>query len=155
MSCADCGCLVEAGVRVSTCDGPGCCCTALPTSDALERMAAQLRSAFDARDMTTFGALLAEDAVWGDDDAPNTCRSRAEVVATFQRLITDGVGGEVADLKTGPAGILCHLHIHWPEPGSRRGRDEVFHLYRVHDGRIVEIRPYDDREAAENALSVV
>ncbi|MDA8309156.1 MAG: nuclear transport factor 2 family protein [Actinomycetota bacterium] len=118
-------------------------------------MAAQLRSAFDARDMTTFGALLAEDAVWGDDDAPNTCRSRAEVVATFQRLITDGVGGEVADLKTGPAGILCHLHIHWPEPGSRRGRDEVFHLYRVHDGRIVEIRPYDDREAAENALSVV
>ena len=155
MTCADCGCLVEAGIRVSTCDGPSCCCLALPTREALEGMAAQLRDSFEAQDMTAFGALLAEDARWGDDDAPNKCRSRADVVATFERLIGDGVAGEVADLKTGPAGILCHLRIHWPDPATRPGRDEVFHLYRVHDGRIIEIRPYDDREAGETALSVV
>lgn len=155
MTCADCGCLVEAGVRVSTCDGRNCCCRALPTRGTLEGIAAQLRGAFEARDMTAFGALLAEDARWGDDDAPNKCRSRAEVVATFQRLIADGVVGEVADLKTGPAGILCRLRIHWPDSGSRSGRDEVFHLYLVDDGRIIEIRPYDDRDAGETALSVV
>ena len=118
-------------------------------------MAVQIRGAFESRDMTTFGALLADDARWGDDDAPNKCRSRAEVVATFQRLIDDGVGGEVVDLKTGPAGILCHLRIHWPDWATQTGRDEIFHLYRVHDGRIIEIRPYDDREAGEAALSVV
>ena len=155
MTCADCGCLVEAGVRVSTCDSPNCCCTALATRWALESIAAQLRGAFEARDMTAFGALLAEDALWGDDDAPNGARSRAEVVVTFQRLIAGGVAGEVADLQTGPAGVLCHLRIHWPDPGRRPGRDEVFHLYRVHDGRIIEIRPYDDREVAETALSVI
>jgi ketosteroid isomerase-like protein len=155
MTCADCGCLVETGVRVFTCTGPNCCCMGLPTREALEGMAAQLRGAFDARDLTMFGALLAEDARWGDDDAPNKCRSRADVVATFQRLIDGGVAGEVADLKTGPAGILCHLRIHWPDPGSSPGRDEVFHLYRVRDGRIVEIQPFDDREAAETALSVI
>ena len=81
-------------MRVSTCDDPNCCCTALPTREALEGMAAQLRGAFEARDMTTFGALLAEDVRWGDDDAPNKCRSRAEVVETFQTLIDEGVGGE-------------------------------------------------------------
>lgn len=155
MTCADCGCLVEAGVRVSTCDGPNCCCTALPTREDLEGMAAQLRRALEARDLSAFEALLAEDARWGDDDAPNKCRGRAEVIATFQRLIASGVTGEVADLKTGPAGVLCHLRIRWPDPGSHPGRDEVFHLYLVRDGRIIEIQPYDDREAAETALSVI
>ncbi len=118
-------------------------------------MAAQVRGAFESRDVTKFGALLADDARWGDDDAPNKCRSRTEVVETFQSLIDDGVGGEVAHLTTGPAGILCHLRILWPDPAIRTGRDEVFHLYRVHDGRIIEIRPYDDREAAETALSLI
>ncbi len=96
MACADCGCLVEAGVRVSTCAGPGCCCSALPTSEALADidMAAQVRGAFESRDPKRFGALLADDARWGDDDAPNKCRSRAEVVETFQTLIDEGVGGE-------------------------------------------------------------
>ena len=26
---ADCGCVVEAGVRVVLCDDPGCCCSSL------------------------------------------------------------------------------------------------------------------------------
>lgn len=155
MTCADCGCLVEAGVRLSTCDGPSCCCSALPTSEALDDMAAQIRVAFESRDMTSFGALLADDARWGDDDAPNKCRSRAEVVETFQGLIDAGVSGEVMDLKTGPSGVLCHLRIHWPDAAGRTGRDEIFHLYRIRDGRIIEIRPYDDRDAGETALSVV
>ncbi len=118
-------------------------------------MAAALRAAFDSRDLTSFGALLADGARWGEDDAPNRCRSRAEVAATFQRLIDDGVEGQVADMQTGPAGILCHLRIHWPGRASRSGPEEVFHLYRVRDGRIVEIRPYADREAAERDLSVI
>lgn len=155
ITCADCGCLVETGVRVSTCGRPDCCCGALPTREALDAVASRLRDAFESRDMTKFGALLAEDARWGEDGAPNTCRSRTEVVATFQRLLHDGVGGDIADLKTGPAGILCRLRIHWPAPASPPQRDEVFHLYRVHDGQITEIQPYDDREAAEAALSTV
>lgn len=155
MVCADCGCLVDAGVRLSTCDGPDCCCAALPVREVLETMAAQIRTAFEARDMTMFGALLAEGARWGDDGAPNRCRSRAEVVATLQRLIDAGVSGEVLDLKTGPAGVLCHLRAHWPGHPGLTGRDELFHLYRARDGEIIEIEPYDEREAAEAALSVI
>jgi hypothetical protein len=30
MGCADCGCTIEAGVRVVVCDAPHCCCAELP-----------------------------------------------------------------------------------------------------------------------------
>ena len=105
--------------------------------------------------MTMFGALLAEGARWGDDGAPNRCHSRAEVVATFQRLIDAGVAGEVLELKTGPAGVLCHLRARRPGRPGPTGRYELFHLYRARDGKIIEIEPYDQREAAEAALSVI
>ncbi len=155
MACADCGCLVERGVRVSTCGAGDCCCIALPTSQSLHEMTAKITAAFEAGDITAFGALLADDVRWGDDEAPNKCRTRGDVIATFQRLLAEGVRGEVSEAKSGPAGILCRLRIHWPHPAGRQTRDEVLHLYRVRNGQIVEIEPYDDRSAAEAALASV
>jgi hypothetical protein len=32
MACAECGCVVEAGVRVRPCGKADCCCLALPVS---------------------------------------------------------------------------------------------------------------------------
>lgn len=153
MSCAECGCLVDRGVRVSICERERCCCSELPTHQSLEALAEQIAAAFEARDMVTFGGLLADDARWGDDDAPNKCRSRSEVIATFQHLIAEGVTGEVTETKTGSAGVLCHLRIHWPDQAGRERRDDVLHLYRVRNGQIVEIEPYDDQPAAEAALA--
>ena len=31
MACAECGCVVDAGTRVSVCADAGCCCATLPT----------------------------------------------------------------------------------------------------------------------------
>ncbi len=153
IACADCGCLVERGVRVSTCAIDGCCCSELPTRQSLDDIAAQVTAAFEARDLVSFGALLADDARWGDDDAPNKCRSRRDVVGTFERLLASGVSGAVTETRTGPAGILCHLRVHWPDPTDPVRRDEVLHLYRVRGGQIVAIEPFDDRLAAEAALA--
>ena len=33
MRCADCGCVVDAGVRLVCCDDPSCCCAHLPVRD--------------------------------------------------------------------------------------------------------------------------
>jgi hypothetical protein len=30
MACADCGCIVDGGVRVATCGDPDCCCRDVP-----------------------------------------------------------------------------------------------------------------------------
>lgn len=32
IACADCGCLVAQGLRLTTCDDPDCCCRDLPIS---------------------------------------------------------------------------------------------------------------------------
>lgn len=153
MSCADCGCQVQRDVRADVCGREGCCCRDLPTQQQLDDIAAGVKAAFEARDMVTFGELLADDARWGDDDAPSKCRTRSDVIATFQRLLGEGVGGEVTETKTGPAGILCRMRIHWPSADIRERRDVVLHLYRVRNGLIVEIEPFDDQTAAEAALA--
>lgn len=153
IACADCGCLVELGVRVATCDDGGCCCSTLPTRQSLEEIAARVAAAFGQRDIESFGSLLADDARWGDDDAPNKCRTRADVVATFERLLAEDVSGDVTETKIGRAGILCHLRIDWPAPADSHRRSEVLHLYRVRDGQIIEIEPYDDQLEAEAALA--
>lgn len=152
MFCADCGCLVDRGVRISSCGKPGCCCLDLPTRASLETLAEEIRTAFATRNLADFGALLAEDARWGDDEHPNRCRSRADVIAAFDRLLRDGVGGAVTETATGPAGVLCRLRVEWPDPADRTRGEAFYHLYRVRDGRIAAIQRYDDRASALEAL---
>jgi len=99
MLCADCGCLVDQGIRVVPCGTAGCCCLDLPIRQAqpLDAMAEQIRSAFATKNLDAFGQLLADDARWGDDDHPNRCRSRSDVIATFRRVL----GEEVYLARTG------------------------------------------------------
>ncbi|MHB8219111.1 MAG: nuclear transport factor 2 family protein [Acidimicrobiales bacterium] len=125
----------------------------------LDRMAAEIRRSFEAHDVAGFGAFLADDVRWGDDEAPNQCRNSAEVVATFERLLAEGVDGELAEIQVGSSGILCRLRIRRPgveqdavqgtSVGAIEARREVLHLYRVRDGKITQIRPFADTAAAE------
>ncbi|HLI16089.1 MAG TPA: nuclear transport factor 2 family protein [Acidimicrobiales bacterium] len=121
-------------------------------SDTLEVLAARLRDALVSHDLGRFGALLADDARWGDDEAAHPCRSREEVVATFRRAIDSGASGEVVGVRTGPGGILLELRVRWP-PGAGRPDRDVFHLCRVREGRISEIEPFAERAAAQAALA--
>jgi ketosteroid isomerase-like protein len=153
VACAQCGCVVDRGLRLVPCGDGACCCRALSTRASLEALAAQVGEALGSRDLDAFGEVLAEDVRWGDDDAPNACRTRAEVLGVFSSFVEDGARGEVSDLEVGPAGVLCLLRVHWPEATGRGRRTELFHLYRVRDGRIVEIEPFDERDAARAALA--
>jgi hypothetical protein len=115
-------------------------------------MAAEVSAAFQARDLRAFGALLADDARWGDDTASNRCRSRSEVIDTFCRQLSAGVEGQVSALQVGPAGILCQLAFTSPAAGAGPGPAIVFHLYRVRGKRIAEIEPFAGRGPALAAL---
>ncbi len=115
-------------------------------------IASELERAFAARDLEALGNLLADDARWGDDGASNKCRNRQQVVATFARLLDEGADGGVDEVVVGANGVLCELHVEWPGAASRSGRESFYHLYVVRDGKIVEIRRYDDRESAAVAL---
>src|SRR5262245_42851655 len=119
----------------------------------VDAIATQLTTAFATKDLVLLGSLLADDARWGDDDSPNRCRSRADVVATFDRVLREGVDGTIVDTQTGPGGVAVRLHVHWPEPGDA-GRDEDFwHAYVVERGVVSEIQRHDDRRSAVAAIS--
>ncbi|MHB1987657.1 MAG: nuclear transport factor 2 family protein [Acidimicrobiales bacterium] len=115
-----------------------------PTSS----LAARLRDAFTARDLDAFGSLLAEDVRWGDDDHPRACRNRTEVLAAFSRGMLAGVGADITELVTGELGILCGLRLRWPTGHERAADRDIYQVYLVGNGRIVEIRRYDDRVSA-------
>lgn len=118
----------------------------------LDEIANQIRAAFSTRDVTAFGHLLADDVRWGDDAHPRRCRSRADVLATFRGLLTTGVDADITEMTTGAEGVVLRLRVHWPEPEDRRRGTAIFHAYLVRDGKISEIRRYDDRRSAFAAI---
>jgi hypothetical protein len=118
----------------------------------LDQIAEQIQSAFATKNLDALGQLLADDARWGDDDHPNRCRSRVDVIATFDRLLGEGVDGEVTETIIGPNGVAVLLHVRWPNPGEGRGVN-FYHSYLVRSGLVTEIQRHDDRRSALAALS--
>jgi ketosteroid isomerase-like protein len=114
----------------------------------------RVRAALTTRNLRAFGALLSDDVRWGDDDHPRRCRSRSDVLATFRRLMGDGVEADITELVAGTNGLLCGLDVQWPTPGDHPSKRTLFHVYLVRDGHIVEIQPYDDRESAASAAGI-
>jgi SnoaL-like domain len=151
--CAECGCLVDDGVRVVPCHTTDCCCLGLPIQlRTLDQIADQISTAFATKNLDALGRLLADDARWGDDDHPNKCRSRSDVIATFDRLLGEGVDGEVTEAILGPNGVAVLLRVRWPNPGEGRGVN-FYQAYLVSDGLVTEIQRHDDRRSAIAALS--
>ena len=117
----------------------------------MDEIAEALTEAFAAKDIDAVGRLLADDARWGDDDHPNRCRSRSDVIDTFTRLLGEGVNGTVTETVVGTGGVAVKLHVQWPNPGEGRGVN-FYQSYIVRDGLVTEIQRHDDRKSAVAAL---
>jgi ketosteroid isomerase-like protein len=153
--CAECGCLVDRGVRLISCDTPNCCCVDLPLTDALESLAARLRHALNEHDLDAFRKLLAEDAQWGEGsrDDERTCRNRTDIIARYERLLHQGVCGTVTETATGPGGIVCLIEITWPDDAPNRRGAHLYQVFLVTDGLITRITGNDNRELALAAIA--
>jgi ketosteroid isomerase-like protein len=125
-----------------------------PTTDA-DSIAKQIRQAYDARNLDGLAPLLAADVTWGDPGTARGCRNRSDVLATYSRLMSDGVDGEITELIQGPTGLLCGLTVHWPDETQGRDERSVFHVYRVQDGLITRIDRFDDRDAAAQSAGLL
>ena len=125
-----------------------------PVDGEVLTLAEQVRDALASHDLEAFGALLSDDVTWGDSGHPRGCRNRADVLATFARLLDKGVDGHVTEIETGAVGILCGLTVEWPDGDPRELDRSLYQVYLVRDGRIVEIRRYDDRDSAAEAAGV-
>lgn len=108
-----------------------------------------LRAAAETHELSGIESLLAEDVRWGDDDGdPRTCHSRGDVLAMLAKGIAAGGTATVTELLAGPSGVLCGLLVRWPAGSGRLTERQRYQAYLVRDGRIVEIRPHDDRASA-------
>jgi ketosteroid isomerase-like protein len=124
------------------------------TANSGPPLAERVRQAFAAHDLHAFGAILSDDVTWGDVDTPEGCRNRRDVLATFARVLDQGVDGRITELETGSAGILCGLAVTWPAGDPRADVKGIFHVYMVRGGQIYQIRRYDDRASAAEAAGV-
>jgi hypothetical protein len=91
---------------------------------------------------------------WGDDpDAPQTCHNRNDVIATYQRLLDQGVSGRVIETITGPRGVACLLEVEWPDPEHHDRGPTFYQVFLISNGLITRIEVHDDRDGALAAVS--
>jgi hypothetical protein len=74
------------------------------------------------------------------------------VIGTFDRLLGEGVEGEVTETIVGSGGVAVRLHVEWPNPGEGRGVN-FYQAYLVRDGVVTEIQRHDDRRSAVAAVA--
>jgi ketosteroid isomerase-like protein len=117
---------------------------------AADDVAARVKAALDSADVRAIGDLLHPDVRWGAPDDPHpSCRNRTEVLAWYRRGWEAGVRARVSEIVAHEDKLLVGLRVA-RTPGA--ADVERWQVLTVAAGRIVDIRPFDDRaEAAAHA----
>jgi ketosteroid isomerase-like protein len=119
----------------------------------LDSLAARLHSALATRDLDAVAAMLDENVRWGgQEDAPETCHSRADVMSRLARQRAAGLETTVLEVVPGKEAILVGLSLKRPLPGGYGREHTVHQVLKVRDQRVVDIRGFSSRlEAAAHA----
>jgi len=82
-----------------------------------------------------------------------TCHNRNEIIATYKRLLAEGVRGTVTETTAGPGGVVCCMEVEWPEQSPNRRGPTMYQAFFVADGLVTRIVGHDDRDRAIAAIS--
>jgi hypothetical protein len=119
-------------------------------------VAALWKTAFAAHDLAALGPLLDENVRWGGaEDTPQTCHSRAEVLARLAQQAAHGATARVVEVLAGPEAFLVELEVTHPEGSDHQRQRTVYQLLTVLSGRITDIRGYPSRAEAASAAGLV
>jgi hypothetical protein len=121
----------------------------------MEVIAARIRKSFNARDIDTLRALVAEGATWGEDpEGDSFCHDRDDIIRNLKRLLAEGIQATIVDTTTGARGIAAHLMVAWPNSETaREDRVDFFQVYSVPEGLVTEIHGHDNRDSALASIS--
>ncbi len=117
-------------------------------------LAAKVRFALETADLDQFVELLDPEVHWGaPDDQEYGCKNRRQVLAWYKRGRDKGVRAKVTEVVPHGDRLLVGLLVSGtPDATSGGGDSERWQVLSVRDGRIVDIRGFDDRaEAASRA----
>jgi ketosteroid isomerase-like protein len=114
-------------------------------------LSGRVRYALESGDLDVIRNLLDPEARWGAPEGPSDfdCVNRDQVIAWWARQRAAGVGAVVTEVTEGDGTLLVGLEVTGTptaqEAGGAVGRWQVL---TVRDGRIADIRGFDDRTAA-------
>ena len=109
-----------------------------------EAVAQRLRSAFQTQDLSILASLLDPEVRWGgEEDTPQTCHNRADVLAWYGGLAARGFRATVVEAEVEAHQIVLTLDV--TEPGGGTSRNH--HVFRIAGGRVVEIRDHEEAPA--------
>ncbi|MCU1494950.1 MAG: nuclear transport factor 2 family protein [Acidimicrobiaceae bacterium] len=120
-----------------------------------EAMLPLLRFAFESADLSAIGELLDPNVRWGaPDDPAQSCQTRGEVLAWYQRGRDAGVRAQVVETDVRGDKILVGLRVtgRGARPEDRAGANR-WQVLTVGGNAIVEIVGFDDRDEAVARLS--
>ena len=127
------------------------------TSSGTDTVAARLRAALDPLDLEALAALLDDDVRWGgDEDTPDTCHNRADVLNRLARQRQSGLETTVLEITPGERGVMVRLNLRQPaHPGHDHDHEwTVNQALTVRDQRVIDIRGYPNRYSAAVSAGV-
>lgn len=122
----------------------------MPTdAQQMQLLASQVRTALQSADLEAYRELLDPACAWGPpDDATSGCHSRDEVLAWYRGRHASGARADVVETVVGDDTILVGLEVHGT-PAVAEGDTVVrWQVLTVAEGRITDIRGFDDRDEA-------
>ena len=122
--------------------------SAIPESAAL---AGRVRLALESGDLDAIRDLLDPGARWGAPEGPSDadCRDRGQVIAWWAGAHAGGARAVVTEVTVGAAALLVGLQVTGTPAACDAGAAvQRWQVLTVRDGRIADIRGFDDRNAA-------
>jgi ketosteroid isomerase-like protein len=112
---------------------------------AVESIAEEVRAALDSADLEQFADLLDPNVTWGAPGDPwPSCQNRAQVLSWYANGRAAGRRGQVLSVASYAHKILVTMTVMSPDDaGTKR-----WQVFTVADGRVADIRGYDDEAEA-------
>ena len=119
------------------------------------RVAEQVRDALDTADPADFAALLDPRITWGAPGDPSpACQSRDQVLDWYRQGRADGRRAHVLDVANHGDKILITMTVTSRQNDSSGPDDLRWQVLTVANGRVVDIRRYDDESSARAAAGL-
>ena len=121
--------------------------------NVVARLAEDVAVALDEADPAQFADLLDPDATWGaPGDSSPPCRNRQQVLAWYQQGRTDGRRAQDVRVTVHGNKLLLSMTVTSPEAATSGLSNPRWQVLTVVDGRITDIRGYDNELDAREAV---
>ena len=119
-------------------------------------IAERVREALGSADLSAFADLLDPAVRWGaPDDMDGGCQNRKQVLDWYRRGREAGARASVTEVVPNGDKILVGLRVTGTQTAAELGGEaDRWQVLTVADGRVIDIRAFDDRADAASRVGL-